>query len=323
MIKKRTRPQTRLRDPSADPSDSATTQLEENQAQDNENGDIPVSDLLELRKLRQARKGIDASKLTKGDGKKKRRRKPDDGEDNMPVGGLRPGAQVSDESDSDDPEDKAAKMRRAVRANNFTQQTNALDVDKHMMAYIEENMKQRRGHQQQSTPDADADAGTSTSKESTTTTIATAGSMPVGNTKDDDPFDHLDPRYKVERKPGEEGSVTNSLAMLTAIPEVDLGMDTRLRNIEETEKAKLSLSHGRPREPQRRKVADEEAHLAATRFYRPALRAKSDADIIRDARREALGLPPTAHDEEERGPRGPRMATDEQVMERFKKRMRK
>jgi hypothetical protein len=34
--------------------------------------------------------------------------------------------------------------------------------------------------------------------------------------------------------------------------------------------------------------------------YRPALRAKSDADIIRDARREALGLPPAAHDEEER-----------------------
>ena len=31
-----------------------------------------------------------------------------------------------------EPEDKAAKMRRAVRANNFTQQTNALDVDKHM-----------------------------------------------------------------------------------------------------------------------------------------------------------------------------------------------
>ena len=31
-----------------------------------------------------------------------------------------------------DQEDKAAKMRRAVRANNFTQQTNALDVDKHM-----------------------------------------------------------------------------------------------------------------------------------------------------------------------------------------------
>ena len=90
-------------------------------------------------------------------------------------------------------------------------------------------MKLRRGSQQPSEPDADA--GTNTGKESititTTTTIAntTAGSKPVGNTKDDDPFDHLDPRYKVERKLGEEGSVTNSLAMLTAIPEVDLGME--------------------------------------------------------------------------------------------------
>jgi len=56
--------------------------------------------------------------------------------------------------------------------------------------------------------------------------------------------------------------------------------------------------------------------------YRPALRAKSDADIIRDARREALGLPP-AHEDDDNRSRGPRMATDEQVMERFKKRMRK
>ena len=29
-------------------------------------------------------------------------------------------------------ESKEAKARRAVRSNNFTQQTNALDVDKHM-----------------------------------------------------------------------------------------------------------------------------------------------------------------------------------------------
>jgi hypothetical protein len=41
MIKKRTRPQTCVRDPSADPSDSAPTQLEENPAQDDENGAVP------------------------------------------------------------------------------------------------------------------------------------------------------------------------------------------------------------------------------------------------------------------------------------------
>jgi hypothetical protein len=33
-------------------------------------------------------------------------------------------------------------------------------------------------------------------------------------------------RWKMDKqKPGEEGSVTNSLTMLTAIPEVDLGME--------------------------------------------------------------------------------------------------
>ena len=31
-----------------------------------------------------------------------------------------------------DPEDAETKARRVVRSNNFTQQTNALDVDKHM-----------------------------------------------------------------------------------------------------------------------------------------------------------------------------------------------
>jgi hypothetical protein len=32
-------------------------------------------------------------------------------------------------------------------------------------------------------------------------------------------------RWKVEKKAADEGSVTNSLTMLTAIPEVDLGME--------------------------------------------------------------------------------------------------
>lgn len=32
-------------------------------------------------------------------------------------------------------EDADAKARRVVRANNFTQQTNALDVDKHMCVH--------------------------------------------------------------------------------------------------------------------------------------------------------------------------------------------
>ena len=149
------------------------------------------------------------------------------------------------------------------------------------MAYIEENMKLRRAREQQS---ADTDANTNTNPASTA--AAGASARPNKRNAQDDVFDKLDPRYKVERKVGEEGSVTNSLSMLTAIPEVDLGMEcvhvftspssskhrvltaisrpssTRLRNIEETEKAKLTLSHGRSRD---NKVPDDEAHLAATR----------------------------------------------------------
>lgn len=81
------------------------------------------------------------------------------------------------------------------------------------MAYIEENMKLRRGRQEQS---ADPDTGTGS-------TSATGAGTSAG--AQDDIFNNLDPRYKVERKLGEEGSVTNSLSMLTAIPEVDLGME--------------------------------------------------------------------------------------------------
>jgi len=32
-------------------------------------------------------------------------------------------------------------------------------------------------------------------------------------------------RWKVDKKAADEGNVTNSMAMLTAIPEVDLGME--------------------------------------------------------------------------------------------------
>jgi len=185
-----------------------------------------------------------------------------------------------------------------VRSNNFTQQTNTLDVDKHMMAYIEENMKLRQGAKDE--PEMDSGPA--------------------------DPYAELfrvPDRYKgaKEQKEQDEGSVTNSLAMLTAIPEVDLGMDTRLKNIEETEKAKRMISDER-RDRDRKKDAGDEEHLAASRFYRPNLKTKSDADILRDAKREAMGISPP---EQERRPHHerPQMATDEMVMERFKKRMRK
>ena len=123
------------------------------------------------------------------------------------------------------------------------------------MAYIEENMRLRRGEKE----DSPTEQGPA------------------------DPYAEL---FRLTGKGGvpkkeEEGSVTNSLAMLTAIPEVDLVMEcvrsclssflgansrrspsTRLKNIEETEKAKRQMTEQRR---DRAGKGDDEAHLSAAR----------------------------------------------------------
>ncbi|KAG6910768.1 hypothetical protein DXG01_007655 [Tephrocybe rancida] len=285
MIKKRTRPQPRVRETTPETP-------EEPEVDNDEEPNLPLADLIELRKLRRSRQGIDVTKLNKEDVRKKKKRPREEEGDQ---GGLKKGARDREEEEEDD-EEKEARARRVVRANNFTQQTNALDVDKHMMAYIEENLKIR------SKPKDDSDDE-------------------KGPPDPQEELYNLADRWKVDKqKPTEDGSVTNSLTMLTAIPEVDLGMDARLKNIEETEKAKRVVAEERH---DRRKPNNDEEHLAASRFYRPNLKTKSDSDILRDAKLEALGLPTQDDQPRQSNHERQQMATDEMVMERFKKRMRK
>ncbi|KAG6841849.1 hypothetical protein C0991_006256 [Blastosporella zonata] len=297
MIKKRTRPQPRVREISP----------ETPEADNEEEQNLCLADLIELQKFRRSRQGIDVTKLNKGDIHKKKKRPREEGDQ----GGLKKGVRDDDEEDE---EEKEARARRVVRANNFTQQTNALDVDKHMMAYIEENLKIR------SKPKDDSDDESK------------------GPPDPQEALYNLADRWKVDKqKLTEDGSVTNSLTMLTAIPEVDLGMEyvmalisasqrltlrqsTRLKNIEETEKAKRVVAEERQ---DRRKPNNDEEHLAASRFYRPNLKTKSDSDILRDAKLEAMGLPPQDEHPRQSNHERQQMATDELVMERFKKRMRK
>ncbi|EIN10992.1 hypothetical protein PUNSTDRAFT_64949 [Punctularia strigosozonata HHB-11173 SS5] len=292
MIKRRNRPHQPVR--AIAPRDGENEAAEvQDEAGDEELG---ISDLIELRKLRRAREGIDATKLTVGDAKKRRKKKQGEDESTVDSGGLKAGAALDkDHDDEDEEDDKEAKARRAVRTSNFTQQTNTLDVDRHMMAYIEENMAKLRGAKREEKSDDPAD--------------------PYAE------LNRLADRYKFSKKneKEEEGNVTNSLAMLTAIPEVDLGMDARLKNIEETERAKRIVAE--ERKDNRRKREDEE-QIPGSRFYRPNHNAKTDAEILRNAKLEAMGLPPQ---EENRRPHNERtqMATDEMVMERFKKRMKR
>lgn len=76
-----------------------------------------------LRKLRRSQQGIELEKLNRGDEKKKKRIDPDD----VPLDKF--GLQKTTAAEEGDEKDALA---RKVRSNNFTQQTNALDVDKHM-----------------------------------------------------------------------------------------------------------------------------------------------------------------------------------------------
>ena len=69
------------------------------------------------------------------------------------------------------------------------------------MAYIEENLKTRR---QMATEDTD---------------------MPSNSQAPKDELLKFEDKYRTQNAKLQEGSVTSSLAMLTAIPEVDLGME--------------------------------------------------------------------------------------------------
>ena len=132
----------------------------------------------------------------------------------------------------DDENEGDSITRKIMKTDNFTHQTGILDVDKHMMAYIERELAKRRGQES-------------------------------GEIDTEKELQALDPRdelfkvaekYKIYKKPVDEGNVTTSSAMLTAIPEIDLGIDNRLKNIEATEKAKRKLQE------QRAKIAVSSAH---------------------------------------------------------------
>ncbi|KIM58790.1 hypothetical protein SCLCIDRAFT_1218341, partial [Scleroderma citrinum Foug A] len=242
MIKRRTRPQLHVRETSQEEDDTAQD-AQKGSADEEDDKSLPLSELLELHKLRKSRQGIDIQKLSKGVVKWRKRRATEEDE-HQDAGGLKPGAKVEEADNGGD-----AKARRAVRTSNFTQQTNAVDVNKHM----------------------------------------------------------TEKKAEVE-----EGSVTSSLTMLTCIPEVDLGMDARLKNIEETEKAKRQVTE--ERKERKKVVENDEEHLVATRFYRPYIKQKSDAEIMRNAKLEAMGISPPEQ-RQHRNDR-PQIATDDMVCTR-------
>lgn len=248
-----------------------------------------IEELIELRKYRKRPQGIDAEKLSKGETKAKKKKK----DDKIAAGDLDELDEIG-ENEKDD-EDEEEVQKKKIMLDSFTKQTNALDVDKHMMAYIEEEMRKRRGKK--------SDAKNEHEDEEP--------SKPLN--PQDELFqapDHL----RVESKPISEGNVQLSTTMLTAIPEVDLGIDVRLKNIEETEKAKRKLLEQRHQKPKDEKDTFEGSNFSATnRFYRTR-------PTVSDHERTNNDQPnQNSHKTGQRR----EMATDDLVAERFKKRLRR
>lgn len=139
-------------------------------------------------------------------------------------------------------------------------------------------------------------------------------------------------------KPTKIDNVAASAGMLQGIAEVDLGMDSRLRNIEDTEKAKQKLYEERKNKANPR----HEPGFAYTRFMVPQ-RHSHLPDARNQYQRARQQLSPSPDGGEttdkvidpeplnERSPvqnskqngRKRQFATDQQTMERFKSRMRR
>lgn len=130
---------------------------------------------------------------------------------------------------------KRLKEKRGIEIvknmhSNFAKETNQRDEDAEMQKFIEEQLNLKK-EQEKNSKAAD------TSKHVNELLVA----LPT-ITKFKRPEDALFdvPKYLIENTSKHKSEETLSEQMLSGIPEVDLGIDERIRNIEETEKAKQS-----------------------------------------------------------------------------------
>ncbi|KAJ1975816.1 hypothetical protein H4R34_004195 [Dimargaris verticillata] len=183
---------------------------------------LALDDLLTLRRLRRKQAGVDVDTLSKGDRRsKKHKAHQQQQQQQQDTSNLKEDENADDEGTA-----------KPTVLGTFTTQSNALDVDKHMMAYIEQEMKRRRREGQGNSSDEDG--------------YEDANTKPLVASRNlHDELYQLPAHLQVESQPIKEGSALLSSALLSAIPEVDLGIESKLRNIESTEQAKRQVREGK------------------------------------------------------------------------------
>ena len=199
---------------SDEPSTSSATPSTSTPAEGGPDLDTILRDTKELQKLRQRPKGVTAASLALGNVKKVPTTKLNElvEDDPWKVGGL------VDMTAKDRNRDRTAENEKDMvnMGSTFAAETGQRDEDAEMCKYIEEEMLKRKKKKEEEGNEAELD--------------------PL---ELDPVFQALPEHLKTSfRKKGEE---MLSSQMLSGIPEVDLGISEKIRNIEETEKAKKTL----------------------------------------------------------------------------------
>ena len=296
-----------------------------------------VQDLLTLRALTKRQvAGIDLDKLNQGERKRKKKKVAESGksqedvwQEQMQKGGLishdkLAGARENDEEDDDEEEkdSEAISRRKLLRQDNFQGETGTVDVDKHMMAYIEEEMAKRRAAAAGSSASSSAETGEA-SAPAKRGILRTEDELYAQAAQESRRMQNLEaaatsPLPALAEK--EEGNVTLSSAMLSSVPEFDLGIETKLKNIQDTERAKRGLFENRKVPPTASETASKESDdaYASNRFMRSKGNPQSDQSASRLGNTQDGDA--TRNDSSSSNRRV--VATDQQVLDRFKKRER-
>ncbi|KAI8918921.1 hepatocellular carcinoma-associated antigen 59-domain-containing protein, partial [Entophlyctis helioformis] len=303
-------------------------------AADDEPDSLTLKEALELRKLRRRAQGISLDKLEKGLVDKKAAEAAaaaaaakDDPWKLKSGGGLVNMTDIRGRTFGDE---------GAAPGGSFESASTAMDTSKHMQSYIETELRKRRG-------DGTVAAGTSSD-----TLLPSAKEMGDGGTvvtaaDFDEELFKIPENWVAPRMEVTEDNVTLSAGMLTAIPEIDLGIENKLKNIEQTESAKRKLLDDRSRGGKKGDVVSDA--LQKTRFM-PAERFSgtgrgrggshfSDRSGFGGSGADGSGHGRDGHGSNDQGgsdsrgsggsnrPNKKHMATDALVMDRFKKRMRR
>ncbi|KAF8456753.1 hepatocellular carcinoma-associated antigen 59-domain-containing protein [Kalaharituber pfeilii] len=194
--------------------------------------------------------------------------------------------------EEDDAAKDTAEQELAAVVNRFTHQTGQiLDVDKHMVAYIETEMEKRRL----------ASAGLLDANNSNLTFTSTSSNYPITS------IDTTKSAFWQPTRPADRG------ATLGKLHEVDLGEENKLRNITRTQEATRRLEGGEPMEDVQMDGANgKKGYRRRRRNSQDIQRDKLVEEVLKESKLE-LYDEPDDNEEDDEG------AADDRIAEKFRR----